>query len=434
MTVLPGEISPSKCSHSITSLPVDIVAGVTFYFTVTTRDIYDNLIKTARANTSVEIKAVYEDHDAWLSPLPTVPDLPGWERIYGRDVAGLAVFNNESAADPDSVYSCQVTIYRAGTFSLELLVDGEPIMAAPLVSQLLVRPAEIYAPACIVDGLALEMVAGGTFTASIQARDFYSNNLKAGLAEAVQVWRAEIEYENPSDNYLIFVVAGSIADKSGGPPDYSGVFEVSFSPTFAGSTFRILLRLNGLDVDAAAAYRAQPLVVLPAPSSSAATCNYTILAEPGQAYTQFTDQVGSTSYEYEAGAFFRVLIDARDEFANLRFDSLGDVFEVRLTGQATAVVVSGPAAAMGNGSYVLGLQLTLAEPYDLSILLDGTAEILGAPLLNRILVVPSLTQAAYSLLVTTDSPLTAGVTYTFEIRAKDIFGNTVLGSQDLVGF
>lgn len=167
MVVSPGEIAPSECSHSITSPPVEMIAGVTYFFSLTTRDIYSNLIKTSRDGTDINIKAFYEHHDDWLSPLIGVPDLITWRQIYGKDIAGLTAFNNASLSDPDSSYSCQVTIYRAGTFTLEIVVDGGLVQNSPLPSQILVSPSEIYAPACIVDGLTLEMVAGQTYTASI---------------------------------------------------------------------------------------------------------------------------------------------------------------------------------------------------------------------------------------------------------------------------
>jgi len=174
----------------------------------------------------------------------------------------------------------------------------------------------------------------------------------------VQVWRAEILYENPVDNYMILVHEGTIADKTGGPPDYTGVFTVSFSPTLAGDNFKIVLRLNGLDVDATAEYRTKPLVILPAPVTSAPNCNYTILTQPGQEYREYDDQPESTSYIYITGNYIRILIDARDEFDNLRFNSETDVFQVVLTGQVTGADVSGAAVAMGNGSYVAHLQFT----------------------------------------------------------------------------
>ena len=105
-------------------------------------------------------------------------------------------------------------------FTLSIKVNGGHVLASPLLNGLQVKPAEIYAPTCVVNGLSLLMVAGQTYTANIQARDFYSNNLKALLATAVQVWRAEILYENPETNLMTLHVSGTIADKAGAP----GVF------------------------------------------------------------------------------------------------------------------------------------------------------------------------------------------------------------------
>ena len=45
MVTSPGEIAPIKSSHSISSPPVAIIAGVTYFFNVKTKDIYANLIK-----------------------------------------------------------------------------------------------------------------------------------------------------------------------------------------------------------------------------------------------------------------------------------------------------------------------------------------------------------------------------------------------------
>ena len=41
------------------------------------------------------------------------------------------------------------------------------------------------------------------------------------------MWRAEILYENPADNYLILVKEGTITYKTvESPPDYTGVYTV----------------------------------------------------------------------------------------------------------------------------------------------------------------------------------------------------------------
>jgi hypothetical protein len=139
--VLPGELDPAESSHSISAPPVTITAGVTYFFRVTTRDIYGNLVLSARNSTVIRVKAMYTHHDDWLSPLTGVPDLEDWDRIYGRDVAGLAMFKNDSQADPESSYVCQFTLYRAGTFSLEILLNGGHVTDSPLTDQILVVPA-----------------------------------------------------------------------------------------------------------------------------------------------------------------------------------------------------------------------------------------------------------------------------------------------------
>lgn len=114
MQTLPGEISPAKSFHSIPTTTVTITAGITYFFQITTKDLYENLIRTMRNNTEVTIMALYKDHNDWRSERTGVPDLQDWQEIYGEDIAGLAVFNNRSAAVPDSSYTGQFTIYRAG--------------------------------------------------------------------------------------------------------------------------------------------------------------------------------------------------------------------------------------------------------------------------------------------------------------------------------
>lgn len=139
------------------------------------------------------------------------------------------------------------------------------------------------------------------------------------------------------------------------------------------------------------------------------------------------------TYEYTAGTPLRVIIDARDTHGNLRASSTTDAFVVTLTGRgAPGTIVTRTASPMQNGTFTADLLLTVAEPYDLSITIGGAA-IAGSPLLSKILVVPALTQAAYSVLTSSVAALTAGVSYTYRIQAKDIFSNIVLNPKDRVG-
>jgi len=106
-----------------------------------------------------------------------------------------------------------------------------------------------------------------------------------------------------------------------------------------------------------------------------------------------------------------------------------------VSGVATTFVTA--LAPLGNGSYTSELLFQVAAPYDLSIELLGVGAtpavaIMDSPLTNKILVKPALVQAAYTELASTTSTLTAGTSYTFELRARDIYHNIVLNSQDEV--
>lgn len=84
------------------------------------------------------------------------------------------------------------------------------------------------------------------------------------------------------------------------------------------------------------------------------------------------------------------------------------------------------------------MPLEIAESYDLTVALEdaggAAAEIVDSPLENKILVSSGLVQAAYTEIVTSYDPLTAGITYVFTIQAKDIFQNVVLNSEDKISY
>lgn len=64
----------------------------------------------------IKILAIYESHDEWPSPI-RIDDLHNWRQLYGLDVVGLASDNQ------DSTYAAQLTIYRAGSFVLEVTIN-----------------------------------------------------------------------------------------------------------------------------------------------------------------------------------------------------------------------------------------------------------------------------------------------------------------------
>ena len=132
------------------------------------------------------------------------------------------------------------------------------------------------------------MKAGDTYTFDIQSRDFFSNNKKELLGSSVNPNLVELKIVelDPLTLLMTTVHSGSIADKAG----MAGVFEVSFSPTKAGANFRYSLALNSLSVDEQSVHNFEPLVIIPADTTSAATSNFTILALSHQIYQQYKDQ------------------------------------------------------------------------------------------------------------------------------------------------
>lgn len=265
--VSPGEIAPHHSNHSLVA-PINMVAGVTNFFDLTMKDVYRNLIMSHRENTTVEITASYVNHNSWLSVIG-VSDFADWPSIYGLNVSGVAFYDNSTWP---VTYKNQITVFRAGLFSLDVKVNRVHTIGSPITQQVFVAPAELYAPTCIVSGLPLNMVAGTEYTFLIQTRDFYSNNRKGLLAASIQSWDANITV-NGSDSS---VCNGTIIDSP--TAGHEGVFKVAFTPTVAGNNFKIILKLNGLDVDQTAAYRTQLLVVTPKATTSAPHSNYTILA------------------------------------------------------------------------------------------------------------------------------------------------------------
>lgn len=92
----------------------------------------------------MEIKAYYEDHlTSWSSTIG-VPDLYHWDQTYGKDIVGIGSDNT------DGTYASQITIYRSGTYRLEVKVNDDHIENSPFESKILVKPTELYAPACVM--------------------------------------------------------------------------------------------------------------------------------------------------------------------------------------------------------------------------------------------------------------------------------------------
>ena len=128
-----------------------------------------------------------------------------------------------------------MTIYRAGTFYLDVKINGWHVLDSTF-SPVYVAPTNLYAPSCVPLGIPTTMVAGTEYTFQIQSRDFYGNNMQLTLAEAVST-DYSVFYSNSEQE-----VAAVITDDSD-----LGVFKVTTTLTIAGE-YDLQILLRGLEV------------------------------------------------------------------------------------------------------------------------------------------------------------------------------------------
>lgn len=96
-TIYPGEVKSSLCFSSVTAEDIaQMRAGITYFFTITFKDIYGNVHYQSMLDDelNVAIMAQYEDHDDWPSPIG-IPDAADWQAVYGTNIAGIAIDNND---------------------------------------------------------------------------------------------------------------------------------------------------------------------------------------------------------------------------------------------------------------------------------------------------------------------------------------------------
>jgi hypothetical protein len=103
-----------------------------------------------------------------------------------------------------------VTIYRAGSYTLRIKVNGVDIIGSPHYP-FKIKPANIFAPSCVPVDIPSKMYAGYSYSFLIQGRDEYHNNIRDLLADAVGT-NYSIVYSLISDSSVTFVA--SISDDS----------------------------------------------------------------------------------------------------------------------------------------------------------------------------------------------------------------------------
>lgn len=357
-------------------------AGITYFFTIQMRDIYNSKQIMKQPDTTIEILASYLDHDDWPSPI-SIPDLNDWQSIYGSNIQGIALDQG------DGTYEAQLTIYKAGSFTLNVRVNSLDLEDSPF-TPIEVSPTNLYAPSCITLGIPDTMIAGTEYSLKIQGRDFYSNNLVDVLAAAVGTDHIALyTYRKmESDTEMPVVsVEGVFTDDTD-----DGVYIVTVTLTKAGE-YDLAIRLLGLDVP----FDVETVTVEPKPLSVPQTSNFTGVNE-----------------FYYTGDLIEITVDARDEFTNFRYDSAADDFELTLTGQ-TSGTVYGPFSFTDNtdGTYSVSFMFEIVEAYTVSVTLGGT-DVVGSPIPN-VDVFHGHVQAYYSDLVSSETPITAGLTYVWQI-------------------
>lgn len=88
LIISPGEIEPTKSTTDIVAASQVLEAGMTYFFTITTKDVYDNLLVKGTEDANFEIVAEYVS-TTYTSPI-SIADYPQMAAEFGTDVAGIA--------------------------------------------------------------------------------------------------------------------------------------------------------------------------------------------------------------------------------------------------------------------------------------------------------------------------------------------------------
>ena len=161
----------------------------------------------------VTVTADYDNHDNYPSPIGIV-DLSNWQTTYGTSISGSAPDNN------DGTMIGTLTILRAGTYTLTVLVDDVDVITSPF-SYLEVEPYNLYAPSCVNQDIPTQMYAGYLYSFLVQGRDQYSNNIALTLSSAVGSSHSVVPSLSTNSGTTF---TGSITDDT-----FVGVYLVDFS-------------------------------------------------------------------------------------------------------------------------------------------------------------------------------------------------------------
>lgn len=382
VTVKTGDLSATASSISVVT-PISTSAGSTYQFSITAKDFFGSPILSGGQADEISIMAYFQDATAFVSPIG-MADLTDWQLVNGRDIAG-AVQDLGTGT-----YMGQVTVFKAGAFTLDVKVGDVPMTGSPF-APFTVSPVEVHGPKSLPAGAPTSAVAGTPSTFQVQGRDFYGNNAATLITSATST---TVELRTVSTNSL--TATGTIVDDAAG----AGVYQVSFTPTVSGE-HRLVVQIEGLDISGSPF----PITVSPALTTDLTKTTITLLER-----------------SFTTGDTLSFNIEARDQFSNLRSTSTSEVFLVTLT-DAGSVATALTAVSNGEGTYAVSHLLTSVSTYTLTVS-DATGTNSAAPI-TGIVVSPGPGAAAKYSFVSPSNPIVAGTPTVYSVQARDMYSNIV---------
>ena len=380
LVVTPGDIEPTKCVSDLATTAT-MAAGSTLFMVITTKDIYGNVISTG-GRTDITILAKYVDSTAFASPI-SAPDLTNWAALYGTDISGN--YKDES----NGKYTGQETIFRAGSFKLNVNIAGLAISGSPVT--LTVNPTTIYGSKCVAVGFNTAAVAGVAQSFQVQARDYYSNNVATLIGS---VSNAAVTLR--SVDYNTVISTGTITDVA----TKAGAYAVVYTSTLSG-VYKLHVTLGGVNITGSPF----DVTVSAASTTTATSCT-----------------ISGLNMALTAGDKLNFLIEARDSYGNIRATSTAEAFAATLTSSAS-VATPLSSTSQNNGTYLVSTVITTADTYSLSVSFGGVA-IKNVPV-TGIVVSPSIAQAKKTSLSLSPTPIIVGVATKYKILPKDLYSNVV---------
>ena len=129
------------------------------------------------AGMTVQAVAEYTNHNEWTSPIE-VEDAPDWKTTYGTTIQNVSpVIDNN-----DGTITATLYIYRAGYYTLSVLVNGNDVQNSP-ISDLRVVPSSYFVQNFVPEVTSAVLFAGFEYKFLIQGRDSFKNNIKTPVEE-----------------------------------------------------------------------------------------------------------------------------------------------------------------------------------------------------------------------------------------------------------